>query len=173
MSYGITPYRVDMDQLQALFGSQDTALKQRLLTRFADRIASLDELFDQDSGYPKTRAVIDDFFAGTVSDPGAGGQYWYVVNMLCDLCGTFLANDHWYPAACDELWELEHLRYFGLSGLPYVMDFPSVRSARSAALPMLEAEVKEKFTDNGQRRQVLSWIADAQAHNQDLMLFYY
>ena len=30
MSYGITPYRVDMDQLQALFGSQDTALKLTL-----------------------------------------------------------------------------------------------------------------------------------------------
>ena len=60
-------------------------------------------------------------------------QYWYVVNMLCDLCGTFLANDHWYPAACDELWELEHLRYFGLSGLPYVMDFPPY--AAPEALP--------------------------------------
>ena len=32
---------------------------------------------------------------------------------------------------------------------------------------MLEAEVKEKFADNGQRRQVLNWTADAQAHNQD------
>ena len=41
--------------------------------RFADRIASRMSLpSTQDSGYPKTRAVIDDF-AGTVSDPGAGG----------------------------------------------------------------------------------------------------
>ena len=54
----------------------------------------------------------------------------------------------------DELWELEHLRYFGLSGLPLCDGLSSVRSARSAALPMLEVEVKEKFTDNGQRRQV-------------------
>ena len=124
-------------------------MKQRLLTRFADRIASLDELFDQDSGYPKTRAVIDDFFAGTVSDPGAGGQYWYVVNMLCDLCGTFLANDHWYPAACDELWELEHLRYFGLSGLPYVMDFPS----RYAAPETLPCQCWRRRSERKVRRQ--------------------
>ena len=44
-----------MDQLQALFGSQDTALKQRLLRRFAARIASLDELFDEDSGCQNPR----------------------------------------------------------------------------------------------------------------------
>ena len=31
------------------------------------------------------------------------------------------------------------------------MDVPSVRSARNAAPPMLEAEVREKFADNGQR----------------------
>lgn len=175
MSYGITAYSAPVDEINALFGSLDEAVKSEVRAATKEDLDSNDQYFD---GTPMAK-FLDDFFSGTVSYPDEAFKYWYLFEALCGHFGTLLDNSEWYPArgAYDELCDISACRMFPVYTTPSVPspdDFPMVWMYRHGDLDEAAKEIGDcdDFSEE-QISQFQEWLQQCKASNRDLVLFYY
>lgn len=178
MSYGVTAFAVNLNQIEEPFGSQDEELKNEIVSQVKERFDSIDE---QLGGTPMVD-ITDDYFKGEINHADDAKKYWYLIETLCIGFGRKLSNDHWYPfkGATEPWYDHEQFKLYGINTKPFLPspdDFPLVFVLGNADLQ----DAYEAINEQGEKdvysieqvRQFSDWIENAQKDRWDLVLFYY
>lgn len=172
MSYGLIPYRCDLDWVNGLYGNIGKSDLQQLKEAFSALLESLDNSFDEPV---KAHHILEDYAAGTVNHPSFPHLYWYIFEGFCRLSGEMLPNGASYPGGTDIIDPLGNIQLYCLShpALPMPDDFPAVYVCPRTRLDALLAELPGADVSEENRREFAQWAEMARAHNQDLVIFYY
>lgn len=95
MSYSVMFYAVDVPKLQAVYGSNDQALLDEVLTSRKEGIEENDEFFADYELEVTTSGALRNIIAGNVDvqDRQSGALYGYTLKMLCEHMGEFVGGD--------------------------------------------------------------------------------
>jgi len=100
-------YGVDLDRLQNIYGSNDSALIAAILQSQAEDLENNDGFFEDqiaEDGFPSSEAALRQIVAGTPRAQGAEAMYGYVLKIICEHLGevigadVYAVADHPYPA---------------------------------------------------------------------------
>lgn len=178
MGYGIVAYAVNLEQVEKPFGSNNEALKCKIVSLSQDRMESLDDQL----GGTSLQEFANDYFNGTINHREEAYKYWYWVEILCEGYGKNLDNSWWYPSsgAAKPWFDYEHFKLYGLETKPYIPspdDFPTVFMVRNADLDNAYANIYDQWQKgiytSEQTQQFQEWVEIAQKDKWDLVLFYY
>ena len=170
MSYGLMPYRCNIEQVEALFGKMKDKQCREIATACESRFAQLDSSFGESF---TLKELLNDYAKGEIKHPELNSLHWYLFEQLCDYYGYLMNNCLWNPAFIHELYSLKLLGGYNNLSLPVPEDFPSVYACYNHQLVGLSKEIETTITDSAQQRQFLKWINYALLEQQDLILFYY
>lgn len=170
MSYGWTAYCVDEKSLCALFGHMTEAQCQQLRHHYRAPLQQLTTSFAEPA-----EAALQHIADGQLDDDISASLYWYVLELLADWHGERLANSEFYPAELMALAGIDGVSTYFINHpwLDLPDDFPSVSICRHARLEDARRSVLSGELTPPQQQQLLSWLAQAQHRQQDLLLFYY
>ncbi len=107
MSHAHVFFRVDLQRLRALFGSQDDALARQILKKRADDIENIDLIFEdpiRDGSCPDAATALREILAGAPSQPRQPSLYGCVLEILCEHIGrscddeVAVVRDHPYES---------------------------------------------------------------------------
>lgn len=96
MSYILTAYILDIDQLKSVFGSNDQKLLNAIRENQVERLEELDECFEDEieEGAPTTFAAIEQIVAGVITNSDdAAFQYGYAIEFICQELGERVLTD--------------------------------------------------------------------------------
>ncbi len=174
MSYGITPYRINLERLSTRFGNTNTAKRWKVRSSCNRRAGQIDAI---DTDAPSLDQFALDLLDAKISHPGYGYKYWYALEAFMDELGARIPNRHWYPASADFFWNNDKFNLYDIDApmsIPKPDDFPVVFVLRAANMTdELKTDLENGIEDADQLAELKSWIADAKRYKQDLALFYY
>ncbi|GAA4079078.1 DUF7691 family protein [Actinomadura miaoliensis] len=198
MSYAIMPYAVPLNELQAMIGSRDTALLDRLRSQWSSHLASLDEL-REDTGLdgddvPSAERALEQMIMGEPYDDRIGFLYGYCLKILCGYAGWSLPNEgwwgmrfSWFETVAGELknagvdFDPTDLIFGGAPiSLPFIGDFPNIGHLKRAEMIPLLARFdglnEDAVTDREALEAILQirdWLRQCVAAERDLVCFYH
>jgi hypothetical protein len=179
MSYGIQPYRVDLQKIRQQYGTTDADLKEKISASCESWLEDLDDDFSSDDGWIASKTLLTDFLDGTWQKPdGNAAKHWYIIELLIKGFGKLLSNRHWYPAGISPMYDYSEFRmyYLGPNSLIPVSspdDFPVVFTIERANFDQAMDHIQKDYPDPDQQAEFASWIEAAREHDQDLVLYYF
>ncbi|MEH0157678.1 hypothetical protein V6R21_26555 [Limibacter armeniacum] len=180
MSYGITPYRVNLSRVRSRLDKDCPSSKKSKAKK-----ACLNQLsrcgFGTEDGEPTDAELINAFIAdGKAEHEGLGYKYWYALEGLIGDLGQFLSNGYWYPGTSDPFFNTDGFKLYDIGGgidIPTPDDFPAVFVLENSDMSEeLIQEFEKKYANELEAetiKQFKSWITQAQRYKQDLVLYYY
>lgn len=178
MGYGITPYRIDLQKITALYGSGNEALPEKL----GEQLESLDEDFEPEDGWEAAEEILGNFLRGDdqfFEPEENSAKHWYILEMLMGEFGSFLANDAWYPNRnTDDFYDNNEFKLFMFDredqlDLEGPDDFPTVFTVFRNDLDSAISKISAGEMEREEKQQCISWLEDAKKHGEDLVLYYY
>lgn len=179
MSYGIQPYRVDLQKIQQQYGTKDEALKKKIIASCESWLEDLDNDFSSNYGWIDSKTLLTDFLNGNWKKPeGNSAKHWYIIELLIKGFGKLLSNSHWYPASTSPMYDYSEFRlnYLGAnSPVPISSpdDFPVVFTIERSNFDQALTHIQKDYPNPDQQAEFASWIAAAREHDQDLVLYYF
>lgn len=181
MAYGILPYRIDLTDIEDLFGVSKTipAIKDRIMQSAPHGAGLLDRDFPVEDGWMKAEDILINFLDGVVVNYGENTtKHWYVIELLIQMFGQSLPNAQWYPAGIDPFYSIDCFRMYRIAknrtfNLPSPDGFPAVFSVEYNLLDEALEQIKQADFDPAQIAEFESWVQLAKEDEQDLVLFYF
>lgn len=179
MSYGIQPYRVDLQKIQQQYGTSNEDLKEKIIASCQSRFEDLDDDFSSYYGWIDSKTLMTDFLHGSWQKPeGNSAKHWYIIELLIKGFGKMLSNSQWYPANTSPMYDYSEFRlnYLGAgSSIPISSpdDFPVVFTIERSNFDQAFTSIQKDYPDPDQQAEFASWITAAREHDQDLVLYYF
>ncbi len=182
MSYGITAYLLDTEQLKLVLGSGNEEYAESFKNLFSEQIEILDERFeDDDDGL-----LMDDAITGLIHGKFEhNAKYAYALEIICMGIGSPLYPLHLTQLSLRWLHSFKELRELGndegsLHGLiPMAGDFPGIgcidRDAIEEKITLATNAIKDTEDDNAQEcyYEYISWLERAKEKHLALVTFLY
>ncbi|PHS18437.1 MAG: hypothetical protein COA78_02090 [Blastopirellula sp.] len=107
MGYMHMFYGVDLDRVQALFGSNDEAFVEDFLKAQAEELEDNDAFFEdeiEEGDCPSSETALREIVAGKILHEGSPAMYGYVLKIICEHLGesimydVYAVSDHPYKS---------------------------------------------------------------------------
>ncbi|MCI5054716.1 MAG: hypothetical protein MRY83_01340 [Flavobacteriales bacterium] len=173
MSYGIMPYRVNLERLSTRFGNPKSNKRSKARLACKEAVRGMDD--DEDVSFDEIiKEMIDEAKA---SHENLGYMYWYALKGLIEDLGSFMTNSSWYPASCDIFYDSKDITLYDIDSpmdIPTPDDFPTVFVFRKENMKEENiADLLNSLEDSDQKREFNHWIEEAKRYKQDLVLYYH
>ena len=133
MSYTVTCYQVDIDELKKLCPSKDRNVLKTILRKQSAHIEDSNDYFadDIEEGAPPLETALTHLIMGEEMNSEFGFMYGYALEALCIHLGQRLEMDAFESMTGGWFWELpDRIQSLVLSGspikLPDIDDFPNI-----------------------------------------------
>jgi hypothetical protein len=166
MSYTLTPYAIDLEQLRRAIGSKDEALLAQLREEYPE---DRDDEDPDEEGITRDRAL-SDLIMGTPRDEEAGYQYGYAMDCLCEHFGERLEAAYWESITWRVLQGTGMGDLLHNSGspvpLPKIDDFPMIGHLPADRVKELASRLGDTppktvdLTGKKKRRTLGQWAVD-------------
>lgn len=174
MSYGIMPYRVNLDRVKSRFGCTVSSKRSKIKKACARYAKQIDEWDDENT--PTMMEIVEELLDGKATHANLGYKYWYALKGFMEDLGRFMSNREWYPASADVFFDLSEFGLYNIDApmkIPTPDDFPTVFVLKSENMtPDLDLKLQQKLS-GGQLREIQSWINEAKQYKQDIVLYYH
>ncbi|MEM9220317.1 MAG: hypothetical protein AAGD25_39075 [Cyanobacteria bacterium P01_F01_bin.150] len=173
------PYRIDIKELQSVYGTDNDGLKQKIVASCQSVFESLDRDFESEDGWANAKSIMLDILNGSLREiKGNSAKHWYILELLIQELGKLMNNGNWYPANIDPMYGYAEFRMFYLDdpsriNLDSPDDFPVVFTIQQKNFKSALKNIKESYADHAQVSEFESWINEARDNKQDIILYYY
>lgn len=185
MSYSTTLYAVDIEHLQATFGSQDAALLANIERKYAGEIADSNTSFDEEiaEGAPTRQKALREIIDGEITRPDYGFQYGYALEYLCRHLGEIVAS-RFLNGVFGSLADLEVDTFLAQDRLPLPLpepdDFPFISymtpeeiTEELQRLAGMDLSYPEDEEIEAERHDFRDCLKKAEAAQLGIVAFYY
>jgi hypothetical protein len=187
MGYGLSAYSVDIEKLQAVFGSGDDSLRQAVIVASENYADDVNVMAEEEENAPDFDKIMTEIFQGKISKSNndLGHLYIHTFEAICDYLGEMMYADSFSKVRSEEMFAFDkflfeigiadHAHIYTLTEvnncplpLPTAEEFPGVNYLTYAQI----VEVSEKLVNFEDETLLAQLIAETQNSNPKMFSDY-